>query len=538
MKINLTFLYIFYFSFNCLSNQATAQTLDSSNLPIIILDTYGQTISDDPRITIFMGIIDNGPGNINHVTDPYTDYNGEVTIEIRGSTSQQYPKKSYAFTPVDSIGNKINAEILGMPSENDWILYAPYPDKSLIRNTLTYYFANKMGYYSSRTKHVEIVRNGLYRGIYELQEKVKNDNDRVDISKITPADTSGDNLTGGYIIKIDKTTGSGADTFVSSYDSEVFFQFHDPEDYELLPIQKDYITNYVDSFETALMSPLFADPDSGFRKFADENSFINFFLLQELGHTIDGYRSSCFMYKDKDSKDGKLTMGPMWDFNLSYGNADYCQAFDTIGWQYEFNTVCQGYFPHVPFWWSKLLEDTTYQNSVQCRWKQLRETYLHTDSINNWIDSIANYLDESQQRNFIKWPILGIYVNWNYYIGLTYQDEVDYLKMWLEKRSKWLDNNLPGNCIPVISNTENLMPLSFYVSPNPTNGNFYIGFNSLIRNGVVEVTNSLGQKLYSDKINNQRSIELNIVGIASGIYFVKVFDGENQFSKKIIIQNK
>ena len=108
----------------------------------------------------------------------------------------------------------------------------------------------------------------------------------------------------------------------------------------------------------------------------------------------------------------------------------------------------------------------------------------------------------------------------------------------VEKRSKWLDNNLPGNCIPVISNTENLMPLSFYVSPNPTNGNFYIGFNSLIRNGVVEVTNSLGQKLYSDKINNQRSIELNIVGIASGIYFVKVFDGENQFSKKIIIQNK
>ncbi len=517
------------------SMQVSAQTLDSSNLPIIILDTYGQTIPDDPRIIIFMGIIDNGFGTINHTTDAYTDYNGEVSFEIRGSTSQQYPKKSYAFTPLDTAGNNINAEIFGLPQENDWILYAPYPDKTLMRNTLTFYLANKMGHYSSRTKHVEVVRNGSYRGVYELMEKVKRDNNRVDIAKLTPADTAGDELTGGYIIKVDKTTASGADTFNSNYDAEVFFQFHDPEDTELLPVQKNYIINYVDSFETALMSSSFAHPDSGFRKYTDENSFIDFFLLQELGHTVDGYRSSCFLQKDKNSNGGKLEMGPMWDFNLSFGNADYCNAYDTIGWQYEFNTGCPGYFPHVPFWWNKLLQDTLYQNSVQCRWQQLRESFLHTDSINFWIDSVAAYLNEAQQRNFIKWPILGVYVNWNYYIGQTYQNEVDYLKMWIEARSKWLDNNLPGNCIPVINAVENSPTLSFYISPNPSNGNFYITFNNQINNGKVEVLNAIGQTLLTDKIINQRSMIAKLNDVPAGIYLVKVFDGKNQYCKKIII---
>ena len=245
--------------------------LDSSNLPIVIINTSGQIIQDDPRITVSMGIIDNGLGQINHVTDSFNNYNGDVSIEIRGSTSQYYPKKSYAFTPLDSSGNNVEAPILGFPAETDWIFYAPYPDKTLMRNTLAYYFFNRMGHYTSRTRFVELILNEDYLGVYELHEKVKRDDNRVNISKLTPSDTSGDNLTGGYIIKVDKTTGSGDETWTSPWDNDVFFQYHDPEDEDLLDVQKNYIQNYVNLFETALHGSQFADPDSGFRSYADEN---------------------------------------------------------------------------------------------------------------------------------------------------------------------------------------------------------------------------------------------------------------------------
>lgn len=535
MKIKLPTLFIILFVTVLLSKLSLAQNLDSTNLPIVILNTYGQFIQDDPPITIFMGIIDNGFGNMNHISDPYTDFNAEVIIEIRGSTSQQYPKESYAFSPIDGLGNHYDYPILGMPAENDWILYGPYPDKTLIRNKLTYTLASKMGHYSSRAKFVEVVRNGQYLGVYELQEKIKRDLNRVNIAKLTQIDTAGIELTGGYIIKIDKTTGSGNEIFYSSYDPEIYFQYHYPKDTEILLVQKNYIISYIDSFETALMSPGFSDPITGFRKYADEKSFIDFFILQELGHTVDGYRSSCFLHKDKGGTGGKLDMGPMWDFNLSYGNADYCSAYDTTGWQYQFNFVCSGFVPHVPFWWGRLLQDTLYQNKLRCRWEQLRSTFLRTDSINAWIDSLANYLGDAQQRNFNEWPILGMYVNWNYFVGQTYQDEVDYLKMWIEKRSIWLDNNIPGNCITV-GIAENTKHFELKIAPNPSNGNFSLIFNSFVLAGTVEVFNSVGKIVYTENIINQNKKDVNLKEIAAGIYFVKVFDGEKNYTKKIVVQ--
>ncbi len=535
MKMKRPFLFRFFFLVMLYPVHSEAQTPDSSNLPIIILNTYGQTIPDDPRITIFMGIIDNGFGYMNHVSDPYNGYNGEVTIEIRGSTSQQYPKRSYAFTPVDSAGNAIHVDMLGLPPEKDWILYAPYPDKTLMRNTLAYYLARRMGHYSSRTCFAEVVRNGSYRGVYELQEKIKRDANRVDIAHLTAADSAGDELTGGYIIKIDKTTGAGTDTFVSSFDPDVFFQFHDPKDVNLLPAQKNYIVSYVDSFETALMSPWFADPDSGYRKYAGEGSFIDFFLLQELGHTVDGYRSSCFLYKDKDSKGGKLNMGPMWDFNLSFGNADYCDAYDTTGWQYQFNSTCSGYVPHVPFWWNRMIQDPVYQNNLRCRWEDLRRTFLHSDSVNAWIDSVAAYLDAAQQRNFTMWPILGVYVNWNYYIGQTYSDEVNYLKTWIEKRSVWLDHHIPGICSPV-GIAGNQQEASFQVSPNPSAGLFSLYFHEPVSEGSIVIVNQHGEVVWNGSLHGERQKEIRLESAAAGMYCIKVTGGGRVLVRKILVE--
>ena len=467
---------IFLILFSISSGFIFSQVFTDSNLPIVVINTNSQTILDDPKITCDMGIIWNGTGNRNYLIDPFNEYNGEIGIEIRGSTSQQYPKKSYGLETRDSLGNNNNVSLLRMPKENDWILYGCYPDKTLMRNEITYSLFGLMRPYSPRYEYCELVINGQYMGVYTLLERIKRDKNRVNIARRDSNDNAGDSLTGGYIIKVDKLTGSSNTPWTSPYQSKLKFLYHDPEYSELNTIQRNYIKNYVTAFENAVYGPNFKDSLLGYRAYINTESFADFLIMQELGRTVDGYRSSSFMFKDKDSKGGKLKCGPMWDFNLSFGNANYCDAYDTTGWQYNFANVCPTFSTEPPEWWPRLLQDTTFANEVQCRWQSLRSTILKTSYINNWIDSTAIYLNESQQRNFVKWPILGVFVNWNYFVGNTYQEELDYLKWWFESRSLYMDANLPGNCyqLPVATVENNGNDKQIKIYPNPTTGILHI----------------------------------------------------------------
>lgn len=426
------------------------------NLPIVVINTNGQNIADDPRITCDMGIINNGTGAINLLNDSFNDYDGKISIEYRGSSSQTFPKKSYALETQDINGNNNNVSLLGMPAENDWILYAPYSDKSLMRNFLTFNLGEKMGNYSPRTVYCELVVNGYYKGIYVLMEKIKRDNNRVDISKLDSNDIAGDSLTGGYIIKIDKYTGVGGDNWLSDFPNigggSLYIQYHYPEASVMLTEQLDYIEHYIDSFEYALNSVNFSDTSIGYSKYIDVNSFIDLYIMNELSKNIDGYRLSTYMYKDRDDNGGKLTMGPFWDYNLAYGNADYCEAGLTSGWEVDADGGACGW--NNPFWFERLLEDTLYQNRLKCRWEYLRDRSFHEDSIFNFIDSIALYINDAQQRNFQKWDILGTYVWPNFYIGNTYQDELIFIKTWLSARLDWIDNNIVGNCNSLTNSDE------------------------------------------------------------------------------------
>ena len=424
----------------------------TSNLPIVVINTNGQTIVNDPRIVCDMGIIDNGFGNMNSINDAYNDYNGKISIEFRGSSSLNFPKKQYALETQDAIGNNNNVSLLGMPVENDWILYAPYSDKSLMRNFIAYDLGRKMGNYSPRTVYCELVINGDYRGIYILTEKIKRDNDRVDIAKLDIDDLAGDSLTGGYIIKIDSQApggGSWISDFPTVGNGSLYIQYYYPKYSAMLPIQRDYIEHYVDSFEYALHGPNFADTVIGYNKYINVNSFIDLFIITEFSREIDGYKRSAYMYKDRDDNDGKLTMGPFWDFNISMGNNNICTGAITYGW--EVYDCCGG---GCPFWFQRLLDDTEYQNKLSCRWEYLRQGSFHQDSLFNFIDSIALYLNDAQQRNFQKWDILGNYVWPNAYIGNTYEDELTFLKDWISERLIWIDNNMVGDaCVGCMDST-------------------------------------------------------------------------------------
>lgn len=432
-----------------------AQNFTQSNLPIIVIETNGQSIPDEPKITVDMGIIYNGPGVINYLTDPFNDYDGIVGIEKRGSSSQLFfPKDQYAVETRDENGNNLNVSLLGLPAENDWILHAPYSDKSLMRNLLTYKWANEMGSYAPRTAFCEVVLNGDYQGVYILMEKIKRDENRVDIAEMDENDLAGDSLTGGYMIKIDKNEGAGNAGWESEFPpypgawQDVYYQYHYPKPADIKYQQKQYIQQFVHDFEIVMNSSNYNDPEDGYQSIVDLNSFTDFVIINELTKNVDGYRISTFLYKDRDSKNNMFKAGPVWDFNITLGNADYYSGFDPEGWMIT-SDYANGDGMAIHFWWRKLMEDPAFYQNLVLRWNVFRKTVLHNDSINNFINQTAEFLDEPQQRNFQRWPILGEYIWPNYFIGDTYEEEVDYLGQWIEERIVWMDEQLELQ--PIIS---------------------------------------------------------------------------------------
>ena len=447
-------MFTLLFSLSC-DDTKSNEFIEQKSSPIssilqFIVDTKSKTIIDEPKIPATLIVTDS--------TD--TLYNGHIGIELRGSTSQIFfDKKSYGVETWDQNGNDIDIALAGFPAEEDWIFHGPFSDKSLIRNALIYDLSNKIGQYASRTRFFEMKLNGEFQGTYLLMEKIKRDKNRVDIEKLEPNDNDPNLISGGYIIKIDKTTGESSShgdynekiSFYSKYDpngeegkdKKIFFLYDVPSPEKISKEQKIYIQSYINSFEEALLSNDFSDPKTGYRQFIDVNSFVDFFLLNELSHNPDAYRLSTYMHKKRN---GKLKMGPIWDFNIAFGNVNYCKGEDVNNWIFKYNDYCPDDFWLVPFWWSRLLNDTYFANKVKSRWQELRQNELSDKLIFGKIDLLISELETSDaiKRNFERWPILGQWIWPNSYVGTTYESEINYLKNWLSQRLTWMDSNIPS----------------------------------------------------------------------------------------------
>lgn len=408
----------------------------NSNLPLMLINTHGKGINDEPRIWSEMRIINN-TNNINALSDSGKYFKYGITIETRGSSSQSFPKKPFGFTTVMKSQLDTNVSLLGLPEEHDWVLNATYNDKSLMRDVLTYELARRTGRYATRHRYCELFINGNYHGIYVLLEKVKRDKNRVDISKLLPKDTTGTDVTGGYILKIDKTTGNNNGGFSSN---GVYFQYDYPNGDDMVKQQIAYIQNFISTFETSLSGSNFQNPTTGFRKYADVSTFIDLSIMNEISKNVDGYRLSTYLFKEKDTKGGKLKMGPIWDFNLAWNNADYNNSSSPQGWEIDLSGG-------APFWWKRFRADTAYVKDYYCRWNQLRQSTLSLYSINNFIDSNYKRLEEASYRNFDRWPVMGVYI-WPNPSPLCYsmKEEVDSLKSWIKKRCEWIDAELSVDC--------------------------------------------------------------------------------------------
>lgn len=453
----LTLVILLLFLFNCSSDdpiptepketQEEEETIIpvEDRLPLVAISTNGNQIVDEPKVDANFTITEAGD----------ISYSGRMGIEIRGASSQLFPKKSFGFETRDDANEDLDASVLGFPEEEDWILYAPYSDKSLMRNMLIYDLSRDIGQYASRTKFVDVVIDDFYQGVYVFMEKLKRDSNRIDINNLKEDENSGEDLTGGYILKIDKTAGSNLgegyndlNSFVSGISppnstlgQEINFMYEEPDAEDITMEQKAYISNYVGQFESALASDDFMNSETGYEAYIDVDSFIDFFLLNELSNNVDGYRLSTFMHKDKNAK---LKMGPIWDFNLAFGNADYCGGGNSNVWAFRFNERCPEDFWQVPFWWERLLEDPVYVSKLKSRWNELRGSSLSDGAIFSKIDAYVNVLNTAGavQNNFTVWPIIGIYVWPNNFVGNSYTEELGYLTNWVEDRLQWMDTEI------------------------------------------------------------------------------------------------
>ncbi|ARV05757.1 hypothetical protein BTO04_03165 [Polaribacter sp. SA4-10] len=449
-SILYSFIILIFFSCNKESDTLNGLVIEEPpveiKLPHVFINTNGAKIVDEPKVNAEMTII---------VADQI-DYTGAIGIEIRGSSSQGFPKKQFGFETRDAANEDINVSLLGFPEEEDWILYAPYSDKSLMRNMLMYDLSREIGRYASRSKFVYVTINDAYNGVYILLEKLKRDKNRIDINKLKEDENSGEYLTGGYILKVDKAGGSN-EMLYTDYNAitslyppknatdgqKIHLVYDTPDEDDITTAQKTYISDYIASFENALASTDFADPDKGYNAYIDSQSFIEFFLLNELSNNVDGYRLSTWLTKDKNEK---LKMGPIWDFNLAFGNADYCGGGETNVWAYKFNERCSRDFWQVPFWWSRLLEDPAFVLQLKERWLALRSNEFSNLAISQKINSYIETLTSSGaiEENYEKWPVLGEYVWPNNFVGNTYSEEKEYLVNWINNRLSWLDKEIYG----------------------------------------------------------------------------------------------
>lgn len=415
------------FGMNAEYNPASAPDnvdFTSSNLPIVIIQTDSPTLTNREKSGGTMKIIDNGSKR-NKVTDPANGYNGNIRIKLRGNSSLFFDQKRFTLETVTPEGKANNVELLGMPADNDWVLLAPFNDISMMRDPFAFDLWNEMGHWAPRNRYCEVVMNGHYIGVYILCEKIKRAENRLSIAKLKKTDTSGLELTGGYIVRIDPPDegeksfqsevpgiitsggmggfGGGMGGFGGGRATVTWSYFY-PKSDNLAPEQEEYISNYIKTTEKVIQSNNFADSKEGYAKYIDVESFVDYIIHTELSLNADGLKRSTYFYKTKQNEDGtggKLHAGTVWDYNLAYGNCNFANGNNIEAWIYN-----GGETNPTPAMFKRLMEDPAFVAKVKARWKELRKGVLSIDNINKYIDNHASQLAEAKDRQFAQYTNL------------------------------------------------------------------------------------------------------------------------------------
>ena len=488
------------------AGMSLAQTYD---LPIIFVDTKGKCLDSKvtEKIPATMRVLD---GKTNSVADSAKGTLYDIGIKVRGQSSALFPKPGYGVEVRDEKGEGLDVSLFGLPPFDDWVFHGPYVDKSMMRNALAHWLFRQAGHYSPRTKHFDLYINGVYRGVYVLIEKIKRGKYRVNVSKLKETDVSGEDVTGGYIWAFDKTgtntggAGSGPiekEGFNTSDGLNVIL--HYPKKENIQKQQEDYLKKYLNDLEGLFKN---GKNGQGYENYVDMTSALDYVLHEEVTNNADSYWCSFFLHKPKDKTDkngvkteGKVTLGPAWDFNLAMSNGSQPEngggnngggmwgggfgggfggggngfgSSGTSGWQIENSQKSgnggmwgMGSSLKAPNWLLGMWKDSHYQSELKKRWAELRSGVWHTKTLDLYLDSMKTYLKNAADRNFKRWPNLGKssgqndadpqpmkYCNSSSgggfgmpmggYNATTWDGEFEHLRKKMKERMAWMDEQL------------------------------------------------------------------------------------------------
>lgn len=374
------------------------------SLPVVRIDTEGSApvVDKDTYLDATLDIDPNGSGE--------AAYSGTTEIKGRGNSTWSAVKKPYRLKLTTK------SELLGMPSNRHWVLLANYFDPSHLRNELAFRLSAQTDLqWTPRFRFVEVVLNGRYDGIYMLGEHVRSGSDRVDIEEMSPEDNSGEALTGGYLLEFDfRLAGSGDPGFVTTTGVEVAVKEPDPP----TPEQLNYIRGYLNAFEAAAWGSSFKDPAVGYRAYLDVEAFIDWYLIAEITKQQDSMWSSTFLSKPRN---GKLTFGPLWDFDLSMGAVNHL----TPGWPPD------GWWINVPIlgrWVPRLFEDPALRAQLETRWQELKPRF---DEVVAGIPDVAAAIEPARAADRVRWGVAP-----------KTADSDQRIQSWLSQRLAWIDSRL------------------------------------------------------------------------------------------------
>lgn len=534
---------------NVLVKSASAEkaVFSGVNLPLMIINTHGKTIERSPRVMVDMGLVYNGEGKLNKITDPMNEYLGKIGINRRGESSYNFEKRQYRIELQNLDGSINNASLLGLPRENDFILNGPYSDKTMMKNVLTYELFRRTGRWAPGTRFIEVVMDDEYRGVYVLTEKLKQDVHRVNIHELTHEDNSMPEISGGYILRRDKTARSDPNEWWESpvsqpYNKQMWYEYHDPNYEDLTQEQASWIKNYMKEFDEMMSGDDFMDPVNGYRAWIDVESFIDMLFINEITKGIDNYNFSNYFYKENDMEGGRLVAGPPWDYNIAYGNVNYGHdwfASETYGFCYT-----QG---GRIYWYKRLMEDPEFRDNVYCRWTKFRKGIFNDENVLGIIDSCVNVLGDAVERNFSKYDILGQYV-WpaKEPIPGTYLEEVWNLEDWLIEHLYWMDDQWYGKCQNTTEVGDDATGMHVKIYPNPSDfSNIYVELNTgtNLSDVLFELTDLNGKRIARQTVpfivNGQFNVQLpDQSHLPAGLYLLKITSGEQPVVVRKLVKTR
>ncbi|MBM3431660.1 MAG: hypothetical protein FJX92_01475 [Bacteroidetes bacterium] len=343
-----------------------------------------------------------------------TDIQMSVGIEYRGSASRKFPKRSYSIH-LRNKGKKIRSWN-GLTLQGNWVLYGPYADRTCIRNALAQALFQKMGHYSPKSLFTELTIDTAYMGLYEWREKIDLSAGRV------PQAT--------HILKIDKPTAKIRPQWPSILNPLVFIRFHDS-----LPghsINAAFLA--VERFEQSLLKKT-----NEWEQLVDKRSFIDYFLFSEWANSPDAYRSSCYF---QVLSDGKLRMGPLWDFDLAFGNSILFQAQGWGKWRFRINDADSLKNLAAPSWWTLMFDQTDFKRELRVRWRELRGELFTDSALSKQVDELVAGIRPVALKNQDKWKVMERKIQWTLPPEKSYDEEVNRLKRWMFQRAAWMDGGL------------------------------------------------------------------------------------------------